>query len=138
MPGIIRSVLLAGLLIATIAAHLTIRSPLIHLATRERDAERIAYAHTLLEQIPDHGPVTATSALGAHLARRQEIYFFPGNIIYPPEFAERGEYLVADLHEVPPEDRPRLRQLQHSQQWKTLVERENFILLRRVAERSNP
>lgn len=117
------------LLIATLGAQLIIRSPLIHLATRPRDAQRIAYANWLVEQVPDDASVTATSAFGSHLARRRELYFFPGNIIYPPEYAERGHYLIADLNEVPPEDMPRLHALQQSAQWRTILEENGFLLM---------
>ncbi len=125
-----RSTTIALLIVASLAAQLFVRSPLIHLATRSRDAERIAFAHTLIERVPDDAAVTATSAFGAHMARRREIYFFPGNVIYPPAFVERGEYLIADLHEVPPEAMPRLRELQQSERWQTLVEEHDFVLLK--------
>jgi uncharacterized membrane protein len=124
---------LAGALVAAaLAAQLLIRSPLIHLATRPRDGQHIAQAQTLMQRVPPDAPLTVTSALGAHMARRRELYFFPGNVIYPPEFAERGRYLLADLDEVPPEDRGRLRALQHSERWRTLVDDGQFVLLERV------
>ncbi len=125
-----------GMLVAaTLIANLTLRTPLIHLFTRDRDNEHIAAAHRLLERVPDDAAVTATSAFGAHLARRRELYFFPGNIIYPPTFAERGEYLIADLREVPPDALIQLRTWQASDRWRTVVDEGEFVLLERVHER---
>jgi uncharacterized membrane protein len=120
------------LVIVTLFSQLVLRSPLIHLVTRERDSERIAFAHTLVAHIPDDAAVTVTSAFGSQLARRRELYFFPGNIIYPPAFVERGDYLLVDRHEVPAADVPRLRQIQQSSDWRTLVEEMDFVLLERV------
>jgi hypothetical protein len=124
-------VLIGLLLLVTLAAQVVVRSPLIHLVTRSRDVERIAYAHTLIAAVPTDAPLTVTSSLGAHMARRRQLYFFPGNIIYPPSFVERGEYLLADLHEVG-DDLARLRQLQQSDRWHTLVEAQDFVLLKKV------
>lgn len=120
------------LVVATFASQVVIRTPLIHLITRERDSERIAFAEYMMQQVPDDAALSTTSAFGSRMARRHEIYFFPGNIIYPPEFSERGEYLLADLHEVPPEDMPRLRRLQQSPNWRTLIDQDEFVLLERV------
>lgn len=126
-----RALLVVLLLGATLWAQLTLRTPLIHLLTRERDTQRIALAAQLVKRIPPEAAVTTTSAFGAHLARRREIYFFPGNVIYPPAFVERGKYLLADLREAG-EGVAQLRRLQQSERWRTLVEKQEFLLLERV------
>jgi uncharacterized membrane protein len=137
LPGAQWRVLLVGALLAvTLGAQLVLRSPLIHLFTRERDAQRIALAAQLVEQIPPEASVTATSALGAHLARRRELYFFPGNVIYPPAFVERGRYLLADLREVGEGGEAKLRRLQQSDRWHTLVEKQEFLLLEKTTSNS--
>jgi hypothetical protein len=115
--------------VALLSQVVLIRSPLIHLATRPRDNERIALARQVMALVPPDAPLTATSAFGAHLARRHELYFFPGNIIYPPELAERGEYLLADLREVPPEAMGRLHAMQESESWRVQFEQGGFLLL---------
>jgi uncharacterized membrane protein len=115
--------------VALLSQVVLIRSPLIHLATRPRDNERIALARQVMALVPPDAPLTATSAFGAHLARRHELYFFPGNIIYPPELAERGEYLLADLREVPPEAMGQLHAMQESESWRVQFEQGGFLLL---------
>jgi uncharacterized membrane protein len=121
------AVLLIG---AALGSQLVLRSPLISLATRERDTARIAAAHELMAMVPDDAPLSVTSQLGPHMARRRELYFFPGDdVIYPAERATRGRYLLADLRE---SDVPRLRRLQQSDEWRTLAEREEFVLLERT------
>jgi uncharacterized membrane protein len=126
------AVLLVG--VALLSQVVLIRSPLIHLSTRPRDSERIALAREVMALVPPDAPLTTTSAFGSHLARRRELYFFPGNVIYPPEFAERGEYLLADLREVPAEAMGRLRQMQQSESWQVRFEQGGFLLLVRGTE----
>jgi hypothetical protein len=125
--------LLAVLLVlAALVSQVTLRSPLISLATRPRDTARIATAYELIERVPDDAPLSVTSTLAPHLARRREIYFFPGDdVIYPSARAERGNYLLADLHEV--DDPARLRRMQQSDTWRTLADRDDFVLLERAA-----
>jgi hypothetical protein len=121
------------LLAVALGSQLVFRSPLISLATRPRDDERIAFAHTLIERVPADAPLTVTSAFGAHVGARREFYFFPGGgLIYASELVERGRYLLADRHEIPPEYTARFAQLQHSLRWRTLVEERDFVLLERV------
>lgn len=123
----------ALLIAAALGSQLVLRSPLIHLATRPRDVERITTAHAFMARLPADAPLSVTSTLAPHLARRQELYFFPGNVIYPPELADQGRYLLADLREVPPENMPRLQQLRQSSTWQLVAEQDDFVLLERVA-----
>lgn len=130
----IHRVVLVGLLMALLGSQLVwLRSPLIALATRPRDTERVVFAHALMQQVPPDVPVTVTSAFGAHLARRREIYYFPGGgLIYASEFVERGRYLLADRNEVPAGYEQRFEQLLQSDDWQTLVDEQGFVLLKRV------
>lgn len=129
---------IAGVLVVVALASqvVVIRSPLIHLVTRPRDQARIALAKALIALVPKDVPLTATSAFGAHLARRRELYFFPGNIIYPPEFVERGTYLLVDRREVPEEAMAQLQRIQQSPSWQVLIDRDQFLLLKRTVEQA--
>lgn len=120
------------LVLVAVGSQLVLRSPLINLATRPRDIERIATAYELMRQVPEDAALSVTSTLGPHMARRRELYFFPGNVIYPPELADQGEYLLADLREVPPEGQPLLQQVRQSNDWHTLIEKDEFVLMQRV------
>lgn len=133
LPLIGRGLAVALLLLA-FATQLWLRSPLIHLATRQdRDSERIATAHMLMEQIPSNAPLAVTSTLGPHLARREELYFFPGGgLIYATELVQRSEYLLVDLREVPADYQDHLQQIRQSPEWRTLAHEHDFVLLRRT------
>ena len=131
-PKNLAALLFLMLLLANLSSQLIIRSPLIHLATRPRDSQRIAFAQSLVNSIPPDAALSVTSSLGSHLARRRELYFFPGNVIYPPAKAEKGTYLLADLHEVA-DDLALLRQIQTSKNWQTLTEKQDFVLLKRLS-----
>jgi uncharacterized membrane protein len=119
------------LIVAALASQVMLRSPLISLATRPRDTQRIATAYELMQLVPPDAPLSVTSTLAPHMARRREVYFFPGDdVIYPSERATNGHYIMADLHEV--NDQARLRQLQQSDAWRTLAERDDFVVLERT------
>jgi hypothetical protein len=121
------------LVVAALGSQLVLRSPLIHLATRPHDSERIAAAHRLMERIPPDAALTVTSTLGSHMGGRREFYFFPGGgLIYASELVEQGDYLLADTHEVPPDYRTRFEQLRQSAAWRTLAEEHDFVLLKRA------
>jgi uncharacterized membrane protein len=124
------------LVVAALAAQLLVRSPLISLATAQPDERYLTTAHEMMALVPDDAPLSVTSLLGPHMARREGYYFFPGNVIYPPELAERGDYLLADLHDLPaPEDDlAHLRRLQQSDEWRKVAEQDGFLLLARVEQ----
>jgi hypothetical protein len=50
-------------------------------------------------------------------------------VIYPKDLGDAGDFLLADLNE---SDVPRLRALQRSDEWRTVAERGDFVLLERV------
>lgn len=130
---LLRHALAVLLVVAALASQLVLRSPLMHLATRPRDSERIAAAHRLIERIPPDAALTVTSTLGSHMGGRREFYFFPGGgLIYASELVEQGDYLLADTHEVPPDYRARFEQLRQSAAWRTLAEEHDFVLLKRT------
>ncbi len=125
LPLLLLGVLLGSQLVV-------LRSPLVSLATRPRDHQRIATAHALMERVPPDAPLTVTSAFGAHMARRRELYYYPGGgLIYASEFVERGRYLLADLNEVPPGYEAHFAALRQSEQWQTIAEEQGFVLLKR-------
>ncbi len=120
------------LVVMAFGSQLWLRTPLIHQVTTPPDQQRIAAAHEVMALVPPDAPLSVTSTLGPHMARRRELYFFPGGgLIYPTEFVERGEYLLVDLHEVPPEYADWLQAMRQGEQWRTLTEQHDFVLLKR-------
>jgi uncharacterized membrane protein len=120
----------ALLLAATLGAQLVLRSPLISLATTRPDAAYLADARAMIALVPDEASLSVTSRLGPHVARREEYYFFPGDgVIYPKDLGDAGDFVLADLNE---SDVSRLRALQRSDEWRTVAERGDFVLLQRV------
>lgn len=118
---------------AALVAQVWLRSPLISLATRDRDTARIALAHEMLQLVPPDASLSITSTLGPHAARREHLYFFPGNVIYPPELAANGQYLLADTTEIPAPDQPRFAAVLQDPAWQVRAQRGDFILLERAA-----
>ncbi len=122
-----------ALVVAALVAQVWLRSPLISLATRDRDPARIALAHEMLQLVPPDASLSITSTLGPHAARREQLYFFPGNVIYPPAIATNGQYLLADTTEIPAPDQPRFAAVLQDPVWQVRAQRGDFILLERVA-----
>lgn len=126
-------VLALALLLLTLGAQVWLRTPLLHLATRERDDERIAFVHTVMEQVPPDAALAVTSTLGPHLAQRQQLYFYPGgDLIYATRLIDEAEYLLIDRHEVPPAAWDTLQQQGQQPGWRVLVNQRDYLLLRRV------
>lgn len=121
---------LAAVLVATLASNVISRSPLINLATRPRSAERIARMAALVAAVPPDVALTTTSSFGPHLARRQALFFFPGNIIYPPDWATRGCYWLLDKREMETADLARITLAQQAG-WRIRYEDADFVALDR-------
>ncbi|NJK81614.1 MAG: DUF2079 domain-containing protein, partial [Chloroflexaceae bacterium] len=124
---------LALLLVAvSLLAQVWLRSPLIHLATRDRPTERIAYVQQVLQLIPPDAAVAATSTLGPHVARREQLYFYPGgDLIYATRLIDNADYLLIDRNEVPPEQWDALQQQARSPGWRVLANEHEYLLLAR-------
>lgn len=115
-----------------LVSQIWLRTPLINLITRTPDHAHIADAHAMIALVPPDAALGATSTLGPHVARRRELYFFPGNVIYPPAIATNGDYILADRNEIPAADQPLFQAVLASPQWRTVAERGDFVLLERV------
>ncbi|NJP07162.1 MAG: hypothetical protein HC837_16855 [Chloroflexaceae bacterium] len=90
-------------------------------------------AHEFMQAVPEDAALTVTSAFGPHMAKRQELFYYPGGgLIYASELVERGEYLLADTYEVPADYTEDFAQLRASGQWQTLREEHDFVLLWQV------
>ncbi len=116
-------------LAATLTSNLLWRSPLQTLISRQRDADRIAALHAALALLPPDAPVTVSSQFGPFVARRTGLYYFPGNIVYPRQYIERGEWILVDRTEVPADCMARLDVLVAHPQWRVEYERGDLILL---------
>lgn len=121
---------LALIILTTILSNLIWRSPLQTLASRPRFPTRIALLHNLLNRIPAGEPVAVSSQFGPFVARRQGFFYFPGNIVYPKEYVERGHWLLVDRAEIPPDCLPRLAALADSEHWTTEYDQDGLMLLR--------
>ncbi len=107
---------------------------------RNRDtAQRIADARAVLAQVPPDAPVAASSFLAPFLAQREGLYFFPGNRSYPEAYIARAEYIVTDTSDLlPPRGRELLAAYRQSGEWEVVVQRGDFLLLRRVRPSPQP
>ncbi len=121
---------LTGLVAATVVANLVWRSPLQTLASRPRPSARIAALQQLVARLPADVPVTVSSQFGPFVARREQIFYFPGNIVYPKEYVERGHWLLVDRAEVPSDCLARLEVLVASASWSVEYDQDGVILLR--------
>ncbi|HMO59518.1 MAG TPA: DUF2079 domain-containing protein [Roseiflexaceae bacterium] len=124
---------LAAMVLLALVCNIGLRNPLLALATRsDIEPARIAAAERLLAQVPAAAALTTTSTIGPHAAQREQLYFFPGNIIYPADKVELGEYLLIDDREARPEGRERLAQLAGSGRYQLLAEEHGVSLWRRA------
>lgn len=123
---------LAGLVALALGCNLAFRNPFVTLLTIPVDHQRNAAARQLLEQVPPGAPLTTTNTIGPYAARREQLYFFPGNVIYPAEKVERGEYLLIDEAEAGTQGMQRLEALAASGRYRLIDEQHGVSLWRRV------
>jgi uncharacterized membrane protein len=91
------------LLALAIGCNLAGRNPVLALAIRDdRDPAREATVARLIALVPEDAALATTSTIGPHVARREALYFFPGNIIYPAGKLALAEYLLVDAREARP------------------------------------
>ncbi len=96
---------------------------------------RIRDARAVIAQVPDEAPVAASSFLAPFVARREQLYFFPGNRSYPEAYIARAEYILTDTSEFLPERGHALLQAYlHSGAWQVAARQGDFVLLRRKGE----
>lgn len=107
---------------------------------RNRDsAQRIADARAVLAHVPPDAPVAASSFLAPFLAQREGLYFFPGNRSYPEAYIARAEYIVTDTSDLlPPRGHELLASYRQSGEWEVVLQRGDFLLLRRVRPSGDP
>lgn len=122
-----------GLLVAlAVAGNIALNNVVLSLARGREPQERVAQAQQIIARVPPDAALAASSFLAPHLAQREELYFFPGNRSYPPEYIERAEYLAADRK--PRGNREELALLDSyltRPDWEIVAEAGDFVLLRR-------
>lgn len=62
--------------------------------------ERVAVIKELLAQVPEDAALAATNKIGPFASQREQIYFYPGNVIYPASNVAKAEYLMIDQDEL--------------------------------------
>jgi hypothetical protein len=92
----------------------------------------------LLAQVPPDAALAATNKIGPHVSRRERIFFFPGNVIYPADKIAQAEFLLIDQVDLLQDEKTRaerqqlLADLAASGQYQRLAEEQGVSLWRRV------
>ena len=94
------SLALVGILLLALACNLGFRNPFFSLLTRPIDQARNAAIERLLARVPPDAALATTSTIGPHAARRERIFFFPGNVIYPESKIAQAQFLLIDQTEL--------------------------------------
>ncbi len=129
---------LVGVLALSLACNIGFRNPFFSLLTRQVDRMRIAATERLLTQVPSDAPIATTSAIGPHASRRERIFFFPGNVIYPEAKIAQAQYLLIDQSELLQDGKTqadrlkKLADLAASRQYRRLAEEQGLSLWQRV------
>ncbi|HEY3229541.1 MAG TPA: DUF2079 domain-containing protein, partial [Roseiflexaceae bacterium] len=129
---------LVAVLALSLACNIGFRNPFFSLLTRQVDRMRIAATERLLAQVPPNAPLATTSAIGPHASRRERIFFFPGNVIYPEAKIAQAQYLLIDQRELLQDEKTRadrlkkLADLAASRQYRRLAEEQGLSLWQRV------
>jgi uncharacterized membrane protein len=94
-----------------------------------------------LALVPDGAPVSAQYNLVPHLAHRVEVYEFPNPFRavnwglagdeHPQEALERLRFVVVQRDLLGDQDRQLLDRLQHDPAWRTVLDRQNVVVLER-------
>jgi len=102
------------------------------------DRSRISAIERLLTQVPPDAPLATTNTIGPHASRRERIFFFPGNVIYPEAKIAQAQYLLIDQDELLQDEKTRadrlkkLADLAASRQYRRLAEEQGLSLWQRV------
>jgi uncharacterized membrane protein len=121
-PSVATRVALAGILALALACNIGFRNPFFSLLTRTIDQARIAAIERLLARVPPDAPLATTSAIGPHASRRERIFFFPGNVIYPEAKIAQAQFLLIDQAELLQDEKTRVER-QHLLEELTASER---------------
>jgi uncharacterized membrane protein len=98
---------LVAILILALACNIGFRNPFFSLLTRPVDQARIAATERLLARVPPDAPLATTSTIGPHASRRERIFFFPGNVIYPAAKIAQAQFLLIDHVELLQDEKTR-------------------------------
>jgi hypothetical protein len=129
---------LAGILALALLCNIGFRNPFFALLTRPIDRARTAAAERLLAQIPPDAPLATTNTIGPHASRREWIFFFPGNVIYPEEKIAQAQYLLIDRIELLQDAKTRaererlLADIASSGRYRRLAEEQGIVLWQRA------
>jgi uncharacterized membrane protein len=129
---------LVGVLALSLACNIGFRNPFFSLLTRQVDRMRIAATERLLTHVPSDAPLATTNTIGPHASRRERIFFFPGNVIYPEAKIAQAQYLLIDQDELLQDEKTRadrlkkLADLAASRQYRRLAEEQGLSLWQRV------
>jgi uncharacterized membrane protein len=130
--GVAVNVGMLALLAAMAAGNLLLNNVALSLARNHEPPARVAQARAIVAQVPPNAPLAASSFLAPHLARREALYFFPGNKSYPPEYIERAQYLAADLAAPRESEVALLRAYMGRPDWQLVARAGDFVLLKKV------
>jgi uncharacterized membrane protein len=120
-----------ALLLVMLAANLLLNNVVLGLARNHEPPARVAQARALIAQVPEQAALAASSFLAPHLAQRQQLYFFPGNKSYPPDYIERAEFIAADLAAPRASEVALLRDYMARPDWRLVAREGDFVLLRK-------
>lgn len=95
---------------------------------------RIDAAEQMISLVPSGAAVAASSGVGAHMGRRQSLYFFPGGASYPAELVDQAQYLLADEKGADGKVQEALQKVRSSGQWQVVAQREGYTLFRKVLQ----
>ncbi|NJO07856.1 MAG: DUF2079 domain-containing protein [Chloroflexaceae bacterium] len=124
--------LVVPLLVCLLFAQWQPRNPVISLLLYHEPPQRVAAAHAMLALIADdEARVAATSRLAPHLLRRY-IYYYP--LAHPQVVLPDLDYIAADVQAAwrgDPNGQTQYAQIQQSNEWCLIYDREGFQLHQR-------
>jgi hypothetical protein len=131
-PMLLAVGLLGVMLAATLSQQALLGSPLVQYLRGYPTNPRAAAARQVLAALPPNGPVAVTNVLGPHVPMRRQIYFFPGNRAYSPTLVQGAKWIIGDRLNVNNGERDAIRALIASENWRTVVEAGDYVLLERL------
>ena len=140
LMGVLALALLCNLVIFAPAPFHS-RNPAMSLlgsALKGEDRAHSRAVEQLLAQVPPDVSLATTNTIGPHASRREWIFFFPGNVIYPEQKIAQAEFLLIDQVELLQDEKTRaqrqqlLDDLRASGHYRRLAEEQGVSLWRRV------
>jgi uncharacterized membrane protein len=92
---------------------------------------RIEAANQLIAMVPADAPVAASSGLGAHMGRRQELYFYPGGASYPAALVDKAHYLLVDVQGADENFLANLDKVKVEGKWTQVTQAQDYILFKK-------